>query len=176
MDYTGAEISCASLPNDTHGLPKFVTLNDIFVSFPFENDLVVLEVSGKQIHEALEKNATYFDVTSDEIIVNPKFLHPKVEHYNYDVYDGLSYEIHVSKPVGKRVDKIMIKDQPINMDNTYTLALNSYRSTGSGGFDMFKDAKIVKQYPVSYVDLISSYIATHPNLEIDVISNMIVMK
>ncbi len=176
MDYTGAHISCASLPNDTHGLPKIVTLNDIFVSFPFENDLVVLEVTGKQIQEALEQNAKYFDIKDDEIVVSRTFLHPKVEHYNYDVYDGISYVIHVGRPIGHRVDNIMLKDQAIDLNQKYTLVLNSYRSTGSGGFDMFKEARIIKQYPVSYVDLISSYIASHPNLKLDLIHNLRILK
>jgi 2',3'-cyclic-nucleotide 2'-phosphodiesterase/3'-nucleotidase len=175
MEYTGADLSCASLPNDTHGLPKSVTLNDIFVSFPFENDLVVLEVTGEQIMKALEQNATYFDILQDEIVVNRKFLHPKVEHYNYDVYDGIDYEIHVGKPKGSRVQHVKIKNQYIDLQKTYTLSLNSYRSTGSGGFDMFKEARIIKQYPVSYVDLISSYIEKHPNLKLDVINNVRVM-
>jgi 2',3'-cyclic-nucleotide 2'-phosphodiesterase (5'-nucleotidase family) len=60
MDYTGADISCASLPNDTHGLPKIVTLNDIFVSFPFENDLVVLEVTGKQTSRSIRTKCEVF--------------------------------------------------------------------------------------------------------------------
>ncbi len=176
MEYTGAQISCSSLPNDTHGLPTSVTLNDIFVSFPFENDLVVLEVTGKQVMEALELNATYFDINGDEIVVNRKFLHPKVEHYNYDVYDGIDYEIHVGKPIGSRVQHVLINNQHMDLHKTYTLALNSYRSTGSGGFDMFKEATIIKQYPVSYVELISQYIEKHPNLKLDVMNNVHVIK
>jgi len=176
MDYTGAELSCASLPNDTHGLPEVVTLNDIFVSFPFENDLVVLEVTGKQIVEALEQNAKYFELSNDQIAVSPKFLHPKVEHYNYDVYDGINYEIHVGRPIGKRIDKITIHQKSIDLQQKYTLVLNSYRSTGSGGFEMFKDAKILRQYPVSYVELISTYIKEHPNLDLEIIDNLKIFK
>jgi 2',3'-cyclic-nucleotide 2'-phosphodiesterase / 3'-nucleotidase len=176
MEYTGAMISCASLPNDTHGLPKSVTLNDIFVSFPFENDLVVLEVTGKHLLEALEQNAKYFELSNDKIVISPKFLHPKVEHYNYDVYDGISYEFHIGNPIGYRVKNVMFKNHPIEMNQVYTLVLNSYRSTGSGGFDMFKDRKILKQYPVSYVELISTYITSFPDLRLNLINNVKIMK
>ncbi len=57
MEYTKADISLASLPNETYGFPHDLTLNDIAINFPFENDLVVLEVTGEILKQALEKNA-----------------------------------------------------------------------------------------------------------------------
>lgn len=171
LSLTGADISCASLPNDTHGLPHEVSLNDIATSFPFENDIVLLEITGKILLEALEQNASYFDMLDGQIVVHKNFLIPKVEHYNYDVYDGIHYTINLKKPVGQRIEKVTFKDKPIVIDQTYLLALNSYRATGAGGFDMFQKGKIIQTYPVSYFDLISLYIERHPNLEISIIEN-----
>ncbi len=174
--YTNAEISCSSLPNDTRGLPKEVTLRDIFLSFPFENDLVVLEVTGEQLIRALEQNATYFTIQDDEVVINPKFLFPKVEHYNYDVYDGIEYIIHVDQPIGKKISGVRVNGKPIVIDKVYTLALNSYRATGAGGFDVFQEAKIVHTYPVSYVDMISNYIQNHDMLTVNVLHNFRIVK
>ena len=166
LEYTKADISCASLPNDTIGLAKEVTLRDIFLSFPFENDLVVLKITGKQLLEALEQNATYFSMENNEIVINKKFIFPKVEHYNYDVYDGVSYSMDISKPQGQRIHDVTIKNKPLVLHQSYTLALNSYRATGAGGFDMFREATIVHTYPISYVELVSEYIQSHPNLSL----------
>jgi 2',3'-cyclic-nucleotide 2'-phosphodiesterase/3'-nucleotidase len=176
LEQTQADISLASLPNSTHGLPKEVRLNDIAVSFPFENDLVVIELSGKDCLAALEQNATYFQLVDQEITVNPKFLHPKVEHYNYDVYDGISYEIHVANPFGQKIKKVQINHQDLDLNQTYKVVMNSYRATGAGGFDMFKHAKVIATYPVSYFELISNYILNHPNLNIEVNHNFTVLK
>lgn len=171
MLHTGATLSCASLPNETHGLPKEVTLLDLYTSFPFENDLVVLEVTGKKILEALEQNASYFSVQEGQVVVNPKFLHPKVEHYNYDVYDGIEYVIDLRSPQGDRIRDVNIQGNPISLKKTYTLALNSYRATGSGGFDMFKDCKVRSLHPVSYVGMIQEYLERHPDLVVEVVDN-----
>jgi 2',3'-cyclic-nucleotide 2'-phosphodiesterase / 3'-nucleotidase len=176
LDYTQADISLASLPNSTHGLPKEVTLNDIAVSFPFENDLVVIEINGNDLLAALEQNATYFQLDHEKIVVNPKFLHPKVEHYNYDVYDGISFEINVANPMGQKIKKVKINNDDLDLNQTYKVVMNSYRATGAGGFDMFKHAKVIASYPVSYFELISNYILNHPNLNIEINHNFTVSK
>lgn len=175
LSLTGGDISLASLPNDTHGLPHDVSLNDIAVSFPFENDIVLLEVTGDILIQALEQNASYFDLKDGKLIINKAFLIPKVEHYNYDVYDGIEYTMDIKKPIGKRISNVTFKDQPIQMDQTFKLALNSYRATGAGGFDMFQKGKIIKSFTVSYFDLISDYIEKHPNLKINLVENFKIM-
>lgn len=171
LEYTKADISVASLPNETHGFKKNITLNDIAVNFPFENDLVVLEITGEILKNALEKNAEYFSIQNDTIIINPKYLFPKVEHYNYDVYDGINYTIKVGNPLGKRITSLSINGIPIEEKKRYTIALNSYRAIGSGGFDMFKLAKKIISYPVSYFELIENFIDKHPILSLEINNN-----
>jgi len=171
LEYTKADISVSSLPNETHGFPTNITLNDVAVNFPYENDLVVLEVTGEILKSALEQNATYFSLDNNQIIINPKFLYPKVEHYNYDVYDGIEYVIDVSQPIGQRVTLLKFNNQDIKPNDRYELAINSYRAVGSGGFDMFKRAKRIISYPISYFDLIQAYLTSHPNLEFSLIEN-----
>ncbi|TVR88546.1 MAG: bifunctional metallophosphatase/5'-nucleotidase [Spirochaetaceae bacterium] len=171
LSLTGADISCASLPNETHGFSREVRRNEVAMSFPFENDLVVMEVSGRQLRQALEQNASYFAVNHGRIAVSPQFLHPKVEHYNYDVYDGISYEIMVRQPVGKRISSVFVGNAPLDDERLYSLALNSYRATGAGGFHVFQQARILQKYPVSYYELVCEYISAHPDLTVDVHEN-----
>jgi len=174
LSLTGADISCASLPNETHGFPRELRRNDVAMNFPFENDLVVLEVSGRQLRQALEQNASYFSVIDGKVGVSPQFLHPKVEHYNYDVYDGISYEILVGQPLGKRISSVFVGNAPLDDERLYSLALNSYRATGAGGFLVFQKARILQKLPVSYYELVCEYISAHPDLTVDVIENFTV--
>ena len=171
LEYTKADISVASLPNETNGFPHDLTLSDIAVNFPFENDLVVLEVTGEILKEALEKNASYFSKVNQQIVVNPKFLFPKVEHYNYDVYDGISYIMDINQEIGQRIVSLTYQNEDIKPNSLFKLAINSYRAIGSGGFEMFKKARKIISYPVSYFDLIKEYIEKHPVLEIETIEN-----
>lgn len=171
MSYTDADLSIASLPNETHGFNHEITLNDIAINFPFENDLVVLEMNGSTLKKALEKNAEYFSLEENKIVINPNYLYPKVEHYNYDVYEGIDYIIDVSQPLGKRIVSLKFQNKDVSPEQWFTVAVNSYRAVGSGGFDMFKDARKVISYPVSYFDLISSYVEKEHKLDFEVIDN-----
>ena len=59
---SGADVSCAALPNTLRGFDSSVTVRDIVSSYVYSNTLVVLEVTGAVLREALEQCATYFDI------------------------------------------------------------------------------------------------------------------
>lgn len=175
QDLTGAQISIASLPNETHGFKPLVTLRDVATTFPYENDMVLLEITGKTLRAMVQQNGDYFRLKDNQIIVNPRFIHPKVEHYNYDVYDGIDYEYTVDEN-HTCLTQLFYHSKPVLDDDTFTLVLNSYRATGAGGFPMVKDAKVLKRYPITYFDLITNYLEKHPNLIIDELPNFNVKK
>jgi 2',3'-cyclic-nucleotide 2'-phosphodiesterase/3'-nucleotidase len=172
---TQAQISVASLPNETNGFKPEVTLRDIASTFPYENDLVLLEITGKTLRAMVEKNGDYFRVKSNQMVVNPRFLHPKVEHYNYDVYDGIEYDYAVFDDHTK-LTKLTYQSIDIQDTDTFTLVLNSYRATGAGGFPMIKDSKVLRRYPISYFDLVSAYLQENPHLIVDEKANFNVKK
>ena len=95
----------------------------------------------------------------------------KVEHYNYDVYEGIDYIIDVSKPLGQRIVSLKYENKDVLKEQVFTIAVNSYRAVGSGGFDMFKEAKRIISYPISYFDLISSYIEHVHVIDFGIIDN-----
>jgi 2',3'-cyclic-nucleotide 2'-phosphodiesterase/3'-nucleotidase len=123
----------------------------------------------------VEKNGDYFRVKSNQMVVNPRFLHPKVEHYNYDVYDGIEYDYAVFDDHTK-LTKLTYQSIDIQDTDTFTLVLNSYRATGAGGFPMIKDSKVLRRYPISYFDLVSAYLQENPHLIVDEKANFNVKK
>src|SRR5699024_2586964 len=98
LEYTKAEISCTSLANQVPGLPQRVKVRDILLTYPFPNTLVVLEITGKILKAALERTAEYFSVKDGKIGISESFLNPKIEHYNFDFYRGVTYEVAYDKP------------------------------------------------------------------------------
>ena len=53
----------------------------------------------------MERSAEYFTRNDDGTLrVSDCFLEPKVEHYNYDYYAGVSYAYDISQPVGQSSD------------------------------------------------------------------------
>ena len=52
---------------------------------------------------------------------------------------------------------LRFKGAPLSDAQPLTIALNNYRATGSAGYDMFKDAKILWQSNEAIRDLIVEY-------------------
>ncbi|MCB7376945.1 5'-nucleotidase C-terminal domain-containing protein, partial [Bariatricus massiliensis] len=76
------------------------------------------------------------------------------QHYNYDIYSGISYTIKVSNPVGSRVVQLDYQGNPIHMKETYKVVLNNYRAVGGGNYPMFSADKIVEDIQTEGAQLI----------------------
>jgi 2',3'-cyclic-nucleotide 2'-phosphodiesterase/3'-nucleotidase len=150
------------------GLRPEVTMRDIASTFIYPNSLCVLEIDGAVLRAALEKTAEYFALGEDgSIVINPSHFRPKIEHYNYDIFAGIEYCINVSRPKGARVREVRFRGEPVRDDQVFTIALNNYRAGGGGQYDMFRDAKMVKEITSTTADIVVEYLLTHPNPEIE---------
>ena len=65
LDASGADVSCVALPNELRGFDSSVTVRDVVATYVYSNTLVVLEVTGLILRQALEQCARYFDVDRD---------------------------------------------------------------------------------------------------------------
>ena len=120
-------------------------MRDIINNYPFPNTFQVLKLTGVGIKDALEKSVSYFALNDkNEITINDAFLYPKPQHFNYDMYGGITYTIHVGEPIGHRVTNIKVGNEPLNSDKTYTICVNNYRVCGGGNYNMFANAPVVK--------------------------------
>ena len=163
IEYTKAEISCTSLANKVPGLPKKVKVRDILLTYPFPNTLVVLEITGKILKAALERTAEYFSVKNGKIGISERFLKPKIEHYNFDFYRGVTYKVDYNKPKGERISKIQVNGIPIEENKKYHICMNNYRASGAGGYDMYKGCRVVKRYGKDMFEILLEYISTMKN-------------
>lgn len=155
---SNAMISATSLPNQALGLHQSITVRDIEATLIYPNSLYVIEITGQTLKLALEKSASYFALINDEITVNPCFINPKVEHYNYDVYENITYTVSVSKPIGSRITALFYKGNPVTDHQVFTLALNNYRAIGGGDYHMFEHSNIVAEYEIPLSTLLQEYI------------------
>ncbi|NMC67481.1 MAG: bifunctional metallophosphatase/5'-nucleotidase [Spirochaetales bacterium] len=126
-------------------------VRDMFNLYQYENFLYTMNLTGKQIKDALEYSyAGWFNTmkdANDHIIAfqlddkgNIKFdtrtnsALTVTRYYNYDSAVGINYTVDVSKPAGQRVNIISFSDgKPFDMNATYSVAINSYRAQGGGG-------------------------------------------
>jgi 2',3'-cyclic-nucleotide 2'-phosphodiesterase / 3'-nucleotidase len=175
ISLSGAQISCASLPNNPPGFSNHITRREIMANFIYPNTLVKLQINGKILRLALERNAEYFIISNRQLSINSAYISPKLEHYNYDVYDGIEYVIDVKKPFGTRITQLTRNGIFIQDTDQFELVLNNYRAAGGGDFDMFADAVILEEYDVSLSTLMSDYIEKEKELQFELVDNFLVV-
>ncbi|KRM88934.1 bifunctional metallophosphatase/5'-nucleotidase [Liquorilactobacillus vini] len=164
---SGVDISAAAIFDDQQpGFAKKVTISQIQANYPFSNGLAILQITGADLKAALEQCASYWKIEDGQIVVNPAYLFPKIQHFNYDLYRGIDYTIKVSQPIGQRVIRLNYHGQPVQKNDQLKIVLNQYRALGGGDFKMFSAAKIIKEIPTEMSELIISYLKGKSYLEI----------
>ena len=119
-----------------------ITVRDIAGLYVYENTLAVLEVTGQQLKDALEHSAKYYKPY--EAGKSPReMIDEKIPAYNFDIAEGVTYDLDISKPIGQRIQDLRFHGQPLSMSKKLRLATNNYRVNGGGGYTMYKNAPVV---------------------------------
>lgn len=168
MNHFQSDFAFSSLFNQSPGLKQQITMRDLIASYPYPNTFVLVEVTKNLLLKYLEKNATYFELKDGVVTINPEYVTPKLEMYNYDMGDGLSYQIDLTKPHGQRITLLEISDKQV-----YTMVINNYRASGGGKFFMIKNAKKIKEDPTEVIDLLYDYIRNNSPLHVNQTNNII---
>lgn len=162
LDASGAQVSCTALSNDASGFNAQVTVRDVVSSYPFSNTLVVFQVTGQVLREALEQCATYFQVEADGSLgIGEAFRKPKEAHYNYDFFYGITYTFDLRQPAGKRVARLAYQGSALQPADSLTLVMNNYRATGAGSFGCYLACPRVKEIQTEVSELILNYLSSH---------------
>lgn len=168
MEATGAELSNAAfLSEQGGGFSGSITVRDISSNFIYPNTLTVLRLSGRDIKEALEQSARYFTLNdAEDIEVHPDYLRPKPQHYNYDMWGGIHYELNIAKPPGSRVAKLERDGQPLDMNRSYSVVMNNYRASGGGDYTMYVGKPVLHEGADDMAALVERYIRKHQPLAV----------
>lgn len=173
MEATGTTISGTALfTNDSKGFGPAVTMRDIVTNYIYPNTLAVVRVTGEDLRQALEKSASYFSLSANkQLEINPAFLYPKAQQYNYDMYAGIDYTIDVSLPLGKRLSLFTCNGKAIQAADELEVVINQYRAVGGGNYDMFSADKIIREVTVDMTELIADYFKNHSNIQPETFNN-----
>lgn len=172
LEKTHADISSTALFLHATGFHSSITMRDIVSTYVYPNTLVVKKVSGKTLKEYLEKNSEYFVLKNNEIVVNPSYIDPKPRGFDYDMLDGIAYTMKIGNPIGNRIISLTRNGIPIKEDDTFALALNNYRASGGGNFEMLKNAETIQEHQDSMVDILAEYIMKHKNIDFEEVNNI----
>ena len=142
LHYANADVSFSSLFNPRVSVPKGpVTVRQIAGLYLYDNELFAIEGTGKMVKDALENAARYYLSCSGETCLKGPLINSHVIAYNYDMAEGVDYEIDLTQPEGHRIRNLKWKGRPLQPDQKLRIAVNNYRAGGSAGYSMFKGAR-----------------------------------
>ncbi len=162
MEAAHADVSFASSFNPRARIDKGpVTVRQIAALYVYDNQLYAIEGTGRMVREALENAARYFLACPDPSCTRGPLINSQVIGYNYDMAEGVEYEIDLTRPAGDRIRNLRFHGQPLADDQKLRIAVNNYRAAGSAGYTMFRDAKVVWRSPEEIRDLLIRYYTEH---------------
>ena len=129
MHYSGARVSAAPLCGPDASLSEGkIRQYDVARIYSFNNTLYTVRMNGRQLKKLMEWSAGYFapmDLDSPKITANTDF-----PSYNYLMFDGVRYEIDLTRSVGDRIRNLVWPDgTPVREEETFVLALNNYNAS-----------------------------------------------
>ena len=143
------EVMRAAAHSDLASTPAFSTRKglpdgdlrraDLFGIYPYENTLRAVKISGADLRAYLEQSARYYVVGPDGKLGTD----PQIPGYNFDVVVGADYDIDLTRPLGQRITRLLVRGRAVAPTDSFTLALNNYRQAGGGGFGMLAHAPVV---------------------------------
>lgn len=147
-----------------------VTVRDIAGLYVYENTLVVLEVTGRQVKDALEHSAKYFRAYEPGKTAGD-LVDEKIPAYNFDIAEGVTYVLDISKPLGQRIQDLNFRGKPLDPNQKLKLATNNYRVNGGGGYTMYKNAPVVYRSSEEIREMIIDWVERHKTIPTEPTNN-----
>lgn len=111
--------------------PGPVLIKHAYALYPYYNFLYTMKLNGQQIKDYLEYSARFYQVVNDTLRAVDD-----IPGYYCDFAEGISYYINPEESYGNRIIITGMDEgsMPFALDRQYTVAMNSFRASGGGGF------------------------------------------
>lgn len=140
----GTDLSATAVFDPRAGFgPGEVRLRDVAGLYPYENTLRAVRIDGTTLRAYLERSAEYFHTYRPGAVV----INESVPGFNFDILSGVEYVLDLTLPEGARVRQLTVRGRMVEPTDTFTLALNSYRQGGGGGFEMLEGLPVIYDGP-----------------------------
>jgi 2',3'-cyclic-nucleotide 2'-phosphodiesterase/3'-nucleotidase len=146
-----------------------VAIKNVADLYLYPNTVRAVLIDGATVKEWLERSAGIFRRIDpdggEQDLIDDSF-----PSYNFDVIDGVTYEIDVTQPSkygakgevvnegAERIRNLHYKGRPIEPAQKFVVATNNYRAGGGGNFPGVDGSNIILEAPDTNRDVLVRYI------------------
>ncbi|MGX1262838.1 2',3'-cyclic-nucleotide 2'-phosphodiesterase/3'-nucleotidase [Rossellomorea marisflavi] len=162
----------------TRGDPTYYTdipqgelaIKNVADLYLYPNTLQAVLIKGSDVKEWLEMSAGQFNQIDPKKRGEQSLINQEFRSYNYDVIDGVTYEIDVTKPAkydtdgnvinpkSHRIKNLKFNGKKIDPKQSFLVATNNYRASGGGHFPGIDGTNIAIQAPDENRNVVIDYI------------------
>ncbi len=134
-----------------------VTYKDVVDILPYCNEVIMTEVSGQMLLDALEFGVSFLPDEAGAF--------PQVSGITFRINKDIESRVRINEKKqflsvdGEyRVSDVKVDGKDLDPEAIYTLAISDYLFTGGDGYTMFEDAKIISSTKLPDNEVVMKYI------------------
>ncbi|WP_428910736.1 bifunctional 2',3'-cyclic-nucleotide 2'-phosphodiesterase/3'-nucleotidase [Niallia sp. Krafla_26] len=171
----GAPFKAGGGSNYTYIPEGTIAIKNVADLYLYPNTVATIKVTGADVKEWLEMSAGQFNQIDPNSDKEQPLINRSYPAFNYDVIDGVTYEIDVTEPAkydsnghlvnaeANRIKNLQYNGQPIDLEQEFLVATNNYRA--GGNFPGVRNQTAVEMYPDENRQAIIDYIQEQKTID-----------
>ena len=149
----------------------------------YDNTLKAILVKGSVVKEWLEMSAGKFNQIDPTIKEEQSLLNSSFAVYNFDIIDGVTYQVDVTQPAKYKADgtvnaatssrilNLQYEGKAVNPDQEFVIVTNNYRASGGGNFPGVKGSTYIIDSPDENRQILMDYISANKEINPSIDNN-----